>query len=85
MLNERPPEAYSLKVSAKGGVGFLDGQGDFILAPVDGKKDKTLLTYTGQAHAGGKIAGVGQRLIHAGANLVIGQFFKALDKEVARG
>jgi hypothetical protein len=32
---------------------------------------------------GGKIAGVGQRLLHAGANLVIGQFFKALDKEVS--
>ena len=85
MLNERPPDSYTLKVSAKGGVGFLDGQGDFKLAPEGDGKGKTLLTYTGQAHAGGKIAGVGQRLLHAGANLVIGQFFKALEKEVAKG
>jgi carbon monoxide dehydrogenase subunit G len=82
MLNERPPDSYSLKMSAKGGVGFVDGQGDFTLTP-DGEGDQqTLLSYTGQAQAGGKIAGVGQRLIQAGANLVIGQFFKALDKEV---
>jgi carbon monoxide dehydrogenase subunit G len=83
MLNERPPDSYSLKMSAKGGVGFVDGQGDFILTPSGEDNRQTLLTYTGQAQAGGKIAGVGQRLLQAGANLVIGQFFKALDKEVA--
>jgi uncharacterized protein len=82
MLNERPPESYTLKLSAKGGVGFVDGQGDFVLAPDGANGEKTLLTYTGQAQVGGKIAGVGQRLIHAGANLVIGQFFKALEKEI---
>jgi carbon monoxide dehydrogenase subunit G len=85
MLNERPPEFYTLKVSARGGVGFIDGQGDFTLAPASENNEKTLLTYTGQAQAGGKIAGVGQRLLHAGANLIVGQFFKALDKEVAMG
>ena len=82
LLNEKPPDTYSLKMSAKGGVGFVDGQGDFVLNP-DGDS-KTLLTYTGQAQVGGKVAGLGQRVLHAGANLVIGQFFRALDKEVAR-
>jgi uncharacterized protein len=83
MMNERPPNSYTLKMSAKGGVGFVDGQGDFTFGPAGEDGRQTLLSYTGEAHAGGKIAGVGQRLIHAGANLVIGQFFKALDKEVA--
>ncbi len=84
MLNERPPQFYTLKMSAKGAAGFVEGHGDFTLA-TGGENDKqTLLTYTGQAQVGGKIAGVGQRLLQAGANLVIGQFFKALDKEVAR-
>src|SRR3954451_1899995 len=82
MINERPPNSYSLKLSAKGGVGFVDGQGDFTLTPTGEDNRQTLLGYTGHAQAGGKIAGVGQRLIQAGANLVIGQFFKALDKEV---
>ena len=80
LLNEQPPNSYTLKMSAKGGVGFVDGYGDFKLSP-DGE-DKTLLTYTGEAHVGGKIAGLGQRVVHAGANMVIGQFFKAIEKEV---
>ena len=85
MLNERPPEFYTLKMSAKGGAGFVEGHGDFTLAPGGETGQETLLTYTGQAQVGGKIAGVGQRLLQAGANLVIGQFFRALDKEVGEG
>ena len=83
LLDEKPPDSYSLKVSAKGGAGFIDGRGDFTLAPDGEENEQTLLSYTGQAQVGGKIAGVGQRLLHAGANLVAGQFFKALEKEVA--
>jgi uncharacterized protein len=83
LLDEKPPESYTLKMAAKGAVGFVDGQGHFNLAPED-SNDKTHLHYTGKANVGGKIASVGQRMLHAGANLVIGQFFKALDKEVAR-
>lgn len=84
LLNEKPPDSYSLKVSAKGGVGFIDGQGDFVLTQAEDNGDHTKLSYTGQAQVGGKIAGVGQRLLQGGANLVIGQFFRALDKEVAQ-
>ncbi|HEX8597609.1 MAG TPA: carbon monoxide dehydrogenase subunit G [Chloroflexia bacterium] len=84
LLNEKPPDSYSLKVAAKGGVGFIDGQGDFVLTPAEGNGEHTKLSYTGQAQVGGKIAGVGQRLLQGGANLVIGQFFRALDKEVAQ-
>src|SRR5919198_1132761 len=84
MLNERPPNSYTLEVSARGGGGFVDGRGDFNFTPTGEDGRQTLLNYTGEAHAGGKIAGVGQRLLHAGANLVIGQFFRALDKEVVR-
>lgn len=84
MVDERPPDSYGLKVSAKGGVGFVDGRGDFTLAPAGEDDSKTLLKYTGQAQVGGKIAGVGQRLLQSGANLVIGQFFKAMEKEVVR-
>jgi uncharacterized protein len=82
MLNERPPESYRLQLAARGAVGFVDGHGDFTLTPTGANSEQTLLNYTGKAQVGGKIAGVGQRLLSAGANLVIGQFFKALDKEV---
>lgn len=84
LMNENPPDSYTLKMSARGGVGFVDGQGDFQLAPDEKDPDKTFLTYKGEAHVGGKVAGLGQRLVQAGANLIIGQFFRALEKEVKR-
>lgn len=84
MENEQPPDSYTLKVSAKGAAGFVSGHGDFILAPADADPAHTRLTYTGQAQVGGKIAGVGQRLLGAGSQMVIGQFFKAMEKEAAQ-
>ncbi|HET7076624.1 MAG TPA: carbon monoxide dehydrogenase subunit G [Chloroflexia bacterium] len=82
--NEQPPDSYTLKVGAKGAAGFVDGRGDFHLAPGGVDNGQTVLTYTGDAQVGGKIAGVGQRLIKAGAQLIAGQFFKALEKELVR-
>src|SRR5689334_14849272 len=46
LLDEKPPESYTLKMSARGAVGFVDGQGNFVLSP-DGDSE-TLLNYTGQ-------------------------------------
>lgn len=81
MRDEQPPTSYTLKVGAKGAAGFVDGLGRFTLTPgADGAE--TTVHYTGEAQVGGKIASVGQRLIKAGAQLVAGQFFKAMEKEV---
>jgi carbon monoxide dehydrogenase subunit G len=82
LLDELPPDSYTLKVAARGGVGFVDGTGHFALAPAPGDAARTLVSYAGHAQAGGKIAGVGQRLLKAGADLIAGQFFKALEKEL---
>jgi uncharacterized protein len=81
LLNETPPDGYTLKVGARGAAGFVDGVGDFKLAPA---ANQTLVSYVGQAQVGGKIASVGQRLLEAGAQMIAGQFFKALAKEVDR-
>jgi uncharacterized protein len=81
LLNETPPDGYTLKVGARGAAGFVDGVGDFKLAPA---ANQTLVSYVGQAQVGGKIASVGQRLLQAGAQMIAGQFFKALAKEVDR-
>jgi carbon monoxide dehydrogenase subunit G len=83
LLDERPPDSYTLKLSAQGAVGFVNGYGDFVLKPAGEDGDGTVVSYTGEAQVGGKIAGVGQRLLQSGANLIIGQFFKAMDREVA--
>lgn len=84
MLNEHPYDSYDLQVSAKGGVGFVDGRGTFVLAPDEKDGQKTTVRYRGEANAGGKIAGLGQRVIKSAAQFVAGQFFKALDKEVMK-
>ncbi len=81
-MDEQPPDSYTLKVAAKGGVGFVDGQGHFTLTPSGPAGQQTQVHYTGTAQVGGKIAGVGQRLLKAGAEMIAGQFFKALDKEL---
>lgn len=82
MLNEQPYDSYDLKVSAKGGVGFVDGKGTFALAPSEKDGEKTVVNYRGEANAGGKIAGLGQRVIKSAAQFVAGKFFKELDKVV---
>lgn len=75
----RPPEGYHLEVSGKGPQGFLNGAGDLQLEEQDGK---TVLTYAGQAQVGGRIAGVGQRLIDSTARSLIRQALDALNKQV---
>jgi carbon monoxide dehydrogenase subunit G len=78
LLNEIPSKSFSLKLDTKGGVGAVSGQGNFDLAP--GAGNKTLLTYTGEAHVAGKVSFFARPLIKAGAAMVIGQFLSALDK-----
>jgi carbon monoxide dehydrogenase subunit G len=83
LADAQPPDTYTLEVEARGSAGFVKGKGHFTLTPVDGNPPQTRVEYTGDAHVGGPVAGVGQRLVKAGAQLVAGQFFKALEKKVA--
>ena len=83
LADAQPPDSYTLEVEARGSAGFVKGKGHFTLTPVDGNPAQTRVDYTGDAQVGGPVAGVGQRLIKAGAQMVAGQFFKALEKKVA--
>jgi uncharacterized protein len=80
LKNEIPPESFSLKLDAKGGVGAVTGQGNFHLAPTNDAQ--TMLTYSGEAHIAGKLGFFARPLLKAGAAMVIGQFLRALDTEV---
>jgi len=79
--DKEPPTHYRLSVEGTGRPGFLKGDG---LIELEEKEDSTIVTYHGQAQVGGMIAGVGQRLISASAQLVIGQFFKAMERQLGR-
>lgn len=79
--DKEPPTSYRLVVEGTGRPGFLKGDG---LITLDDQGENTSVTYQGQALVGGMIAGVGQRLISASAQLIIGQFFKAMERQLGR-
>jgi carbon monoxide dehydrogenase subunit G len=70
---------YHMKVSGSGPAGFVNGEGGLVLTD-DGVG--TLLHYDGEVQVGGKIAGVGQRLIDSTAKSIIKQGFKVLDEQI---
>lgn len=74
-INE--PDSYHMSVSGQGNAGFLNGEGDVQLSDAEG--GSTLMSYSGEAQVGGKIAGVGQRLIDSSAKSITRQGLQALD------
>jgi len=79
--DEVPPEHCTLTVEGKGAAGFAKGVGHVNLSESEG--GKTLLKYTGELNIGGKLAGVGQRLIDSVGKSMIRKGFESLDKTLA--
>lgn len=74
-----PLDRYTMKVDGQGAPGFVAGEGVLELADHDGG---TLLRYGGDVNVGGRIAGVGQRLIESTARSVTRQGLSALDQMI---
>lgn len=72
-------ESYHMSVNGEGSAGFLTGAGDVTLSDSD---EGTSMSYSGDAQVGGKIAGVGQRLIDSSAKSIIRQGLQSLDQQV---
>ena len=75
------PQGYLMKVDGQGAPGFLAGEGRLALEEADG--GGTLLRYAGDVTVGGRIAGVGQRLIESTAKSITRQGLQALDQTIA--
>jgi len=73
-------ESYHMAVSGQGVPGFVKGGGDLVLS--DSDDGTTHMAYTGDVQVGGKIAGVGQRLIDTTARSLIRQGLQALDLQI---
>jgi carbon monoxide dehydrogenase subunit G len=73
------PDSYRMKVSGQGSPGFVNGEGNVRL---EGNGAETIMHYTGDVQVGGKIAGVGQRLIDSTAKSIIRQGLAALDVQI---
>jgi carbon monoxide dehydrogenase subunit G len=79
--DKEPSERYRLLVEGSGRPGFIKGDG---LIELEDQGEKTVVRYRGQAQVGGMIASVGQRLLQATAQLLIGQFFKSMERQLGR-
>jgi len=72
-----PGSRYKLAVSGNGTIGFLNAEGVIELADEEGE---TRIEYSGEAHVGGPVAGVGQRVMDGVSKLLVGQFFRCFEK-----
>ena len=73
------PEGFSMTVDSKGTIGFTRGTARVELAE---HEDGTLMTYRADLKVGGKIAGVGQRVLDSASRTMTRQGLDALNREV---
>ncbi len=80
LLELEPEEGYRLKLDGKGAPGFVKGDGKIRLADADG--GGTVLTYEIDAQVGGRIAGVGQRLLVSSGRVISRQALEGLEAQL---
>jgi carbon monoxide dehydrogenase subunit G len=77
------PGSLRMTAAGSGAPGTIDAVVDVRLAPHDG--GGTLLSYDADATVGGTIGGVGQRMLAGVTRKMAGEFFTALDSDIATG
>ncbi len=70
-----------VQLNSEGGDSFLQGEGDVWLER-DG--DATRMRYQADVTVGGRVAGVGQRVLRGVGKMLIGQFFNSLERELRK-
>ena len=80
VTDRNPEDSYRLLVTGSGKPGSV--QGDAVMVLSDDGSGGTQVKYTGDVKAQGAIARVGSRLLAGAAKLMIGQFMKAMEKQV---
>lgn len=80
LTDQQRPSSYVLHASGAGAPGQVRATVPISLEAVDGG---TRVTYSADAVVGGPVAGVGQRMITGVAKRMAGQFFSAIDAELA--
>ncbi len=83
LLDGTPPSAFTLRAKGSGGPGTVSADVAMRLLPLAG--GGTELTYDADAAIGGTIGGVGQRMLNGVAKKMAGQFFAAVDADIASG
>jgi carbon monoxide dehydrogenase subunit G len=74
------PKKFAMHIDGKGGVGFTTGTATIQLEEQAGPV--TVMTYTSDIQIGGRMAGVGQRLLESVGKMMTKQALDALNKEL---
>ena len=80
LADQNRPSSYVMHASGAGAPGQVRAKVQIELQPSD---EGTTLTYSADAVVGGPVAGVGQRMMTGVAKRMAGQFFSAIDAELA--
>jgi len=75
------PLNYKMFIQGSGGPGYVKGEA---LISLEQEEEDTVVKYDADIEVGGKIAGVGQRIIGGIAKLLIGQFFRTMEKQIKK-
>ena len=78
----RPLEGYRLELKGQGATGFVEGAGRIWLEDGGGGDGSTTLHYDVDSQVGGRIAGVGQRLLDSSAKVVTRQALEGLGRQI---
>jgi carbon monoxide dehydrogenase subunit G len=77
IADPEPPTRFRLVGEGRGSPGFVKGEAVIELSP---QGQATLIRYEGDMQVGGLIAGIGQRMMGGVTKMMLGQFFKNLEK-----
>lgn len=78
----QPMTSYRLTVQGKGSTGFMKGDGVLSLRPAE-EAGKTAVHYSVDAQVGGRIAGIGQRLLETTAKSITRQSLETLNSQMS--
>ena len=81
LTEQNPPGSFVLKAAGAGAPGTVGA--DVRISLLDSPTGGTDLTYDADAVVGGVIGGVGQRMLTGVAKKMAGQFFAAVDADIA--
>lgn len=81
VTDQVPPHSYRLAVDGQGKGGSV--QGDATLTLADTAEGGTLVSYAGTVRSQGVIARMGSRLLGGAAKLMVGQFMKSMEQQIA--
>ena len=80
LSEKEAPKRFKMEVEGKGTGGFMRGTGSLELAE---EPQGTKIAYQGDIQVGGPIASVGQRLLEGATKMLVGQFFGAVNAQLA--